>query len=122
VSLAYNVLGSYARARAEAGAPITIVQPEDYTLVMSRVAAIPRAARNATLAKAFLDYLLSDGGQAVVAGPSRLQAILPASEQPQPTRAGSDHPIELGPSLLVFLDPMKRKRFLDDWWTAANLP
>ena len=41
VLIAYNMLGSYARARMVAGARIGIVLPEDYTLVMSRVAIIP---------------------------------------------------------------------------------
>ncbi|MEE7561054.1 ABC transporter substrate-binding protein, partial [Xanthomonas sp. Kuri4-2] len=36
--LAYNVLGSYAQARIDAGAPLAIVQPEDYTLVALRTA------------------------------------------------------------------------------------
>ena len=41
VLIAYNMLGSYAHARILAGARIGIVLPEDYTLVMSRVAIIP---------------------------------------------------------------------------------
>lgn len=55
----YNVLGSYALARKQRGAPIEIVLPEDYTLVLSRVALIPRAARRPDLSEAFLNYLLS---------------------------------------------------------------
>ena len=44
VLVGYNVLGSYARARQQAGAPVGIVLPRDYTLLMSRVVAIPKAA------------------------------------------------------------------------------
>ena len=41
VLIGYNVLGSYALARQQAGAPIGIVLPRDYTLWMSRVVVIP---------------------------------------------------------------------------------
>ena len=72
VLIGYNVLGSYARARQQAGAPIGIVLPRDYTLLMSRVVAIPeRGARHPVLAKLFVDHLLSARGQAVVAATAR---------------------------------------------------
>jgi two-component system, OmpR family, sensor histidine kinase TctE len=128
VAIAYNVLGSYARTRADAGAPLAIVPPEDYTLVMSRVATIPRTAGNARLGKEFLEYLLSNRGQTVVDGPSNLDAILSdlpttLDEDPTPVpRLGTERPIALGPQLLVFLDPMKRRVFLEEWWLAVNLP
>lgn len=128
VLVGYNVLGSYAHARSRAGAPIGIVLPQDYTLVLSRVAAIPRAARRPELAKLFVDYLLSDRGQAVVAGPSDLHAILPAGDDPPGAvppleeAQGPIHPITLGPSLLVFLDPMRKKRFLSSWSASLHRP
>jgi iron(III) transport system substrate-binding protein len=42
--IAYNVLGSYALARAAEDERIAVVAPEDYTLVLSRAAMIPRGA------------------------------------------------------------------------------
>lgn len=112
VALGYNVLGSYAQARAAAGAPIRIVYPEDYTLVMSRVVVIPKAGRRPDLAKLFVDYLLSDRGQGVVAGASGLPAILPSGTVAHQVPI---QPIEIGPPLLVFLDPLKKARFLNEW-------
>lgn len=124
VLIGYNVLGSYALARQQAGAPIGIVLPRDYTLWMSRVAVIPRRARNPGTAKEFLDYLLSPAGQAVVAGTPGMRAILPADGEAAfpPEAAISAQPITLGPALLVFLDRMKRARFLGDWGAAIRQP
>jgi two-component system sensor histidine kinase TctE len=74
VLVGYNVLGSYALARQQAGAPIGIVLPRDYTLWMSRVVVIPRAARSPATAKLFVDYLLSPRGQATVAATPGMHA------------------------------------------------
>jgi len=127
--IAYNVLGPYARARAEAGAPIEIVTPRDYTLLLSRVATIPKGAANPTLAKAFVDYLLSPPGRTVLAGASKIPPIrlrqndgAARSTESDLAATGSDHPIALSPALLAFLDPMKRQRFLADWWLTMHAP
>ena len=66
LSLAYNVLGSYAQARIDAGAPLGIIEPEDYTLVVLRTAVIPRTGPHPEEARRFLDYLLSPRGQQVL--------------------------------------------------------
>lgn len=116
LSLVYNVLGSYAQARIDAGAPLGIVEPEDYTLVVLRTAVIPRSARHAEEARRFLDYLLSPRGQQVLSREARLMPILPAQGQQRgrsPER--SYRPIQLGPGLLVYLDGLKRRQFLDAW-------
>lgn len=128
VLLGYNVLGSYARARQLAGAPIGIVLPTDYTLVMARVAVIPKAARRVALARIFLDYLLSARGQAVVAtipGFQQVAALEAPREQagwPLAAAQGPLHPIPLGLPLLVFLDDLKRSRFLASWAVAIHPP
>lgn len=128
VLIGYNVLGSYARARAAAGAPIGIVLPEDYTLVISRVAVIPKSASRPQMAGRFIDYLLSTRGQATVAGGSALHAVLSPAEAaagPSALRSGMAaplQPIALSPALLVFLDPLKRERFLQQWRSAIQLP
>ncbi|GAA4250351.1 extracellular solute-binding protein [Azospirillum formosense] len=128
VLIAYNVLGSYARARAAAGAPIGIVVPEDYTLVISRVAVIPRTAPRPQLAGAFIDYLLSPRGQEVVADRSALYAISSGIKREasasglRSSTAAPLHPIALSPALLVFLDRLKRERFLQQWQSAILLP
>lgn len=119
--LGYNLLGSYAFARQAAGQRLGVVVPEDYALVMTRVALIPRAAPDADLARAFVDYLLSPRGQALAAGVTGLGAIMPDISGPWTAgtiagRAeGALQPIPLGPSLLVALDDRRRERFLQTW-------
>jgi two-component system sensor histidine kinase TctE len=128
VLIGYNVLGSYARGRQLAGAPIGVVLPTDYTLAMARVAVIPRAARHLALAKAFLDHLLSARGQAAVADIPGFQSVTMMSANP--TEAGWPlaemrgplHPITLGLPLLVHLDPLKKSRFLANWDVTVHPP
>jgi len=121
LALGYNVLGSYAFARQAEGAPIEIVVPDDYVLVLTRSMMIPRDAPNAELAKGFVDFALSPAGQAVAAGPTALGAVVPqsAGEWTSETIAargrGVIQPIPLGPGLLVALDTLRRQRFLDTW-------
>jgi len=103
--VAYNVLGSYALARKRAGAPIRIVLPEDYTLLLSRVALIPRGAKRPDLGGAFLDFLLSP----------EVQKSLPSLDDFRPGSTITAHPIALNPTLLVFLDPIKRAKFIKAW-------
>ncbi|CAO3408882.1 extracellular solute-binding protein [Azospirillum largimobile] len=126
--IAYNVLGSYARARVAAGASIGIVMPEDYTLVISRVAVIPKSAPRPRLAGLFIDYLLSTRGQEVVADGSALYALssLVTREASAAGLRSSTvaplHPIALSAALLVFLDPLKHGHFLRQWRSAVQLP
>jgi iron(III) transport system substrate-binding protein len=114
--LAYNVFGSYAQARIDAGAPLAIVQPEDYTLVALRTAVIPRRAQHVAEAQRFLDYLLSVRGQQVLAREVRLTPIVSAPAHTAPPF----RPIALGPGLLVYLDALKRQQFLDAWRSSVR--
>lgn len=116
LALVYNVLGSYAQARIDNGEPLGIVEPEDYTLVMLRTAVIPRTARNSAEARRFLDYLLSPRGQHALSRRARLTPIVGAGDRG--IGAGPERnlrPIPLGPGLLVYLDALKRRQFLDAW-------
>ncbi|KKB06721.1 hypothetical protein VE25_21385 [Devosia geojensis] len=121
LALGYNVLGSYAFARQQAGANIEIIVPDDYVLVLTRAMVIPRDARNPELAKAFLDFSLSPAGQAVAAGETALGAVIAGAEGPWSSEAiaargrGVIQPIALGPALLVSLDRQRRTRFLETW-------
>ena len=116
LALVYNVLGSYAQARIDNGEPLAIIEPEDYTLVMLRTAVIPRTARNSAEARRFLEYLLSARGQQVLSRQARLMPIVRSgngSTDNGPER--NLRPIQLGPGLLVYLDALKRRQFLDAW-------
>ncbi|MFC7378348.1 ABC transporter substrate-binding protein [Brevundimonas sp. GCM10030266] len=112
-AIAYNALLPYAVERAETDARIGVVLPEDYTLIVSRVAFIPRDARHPAAAKLFLDHMLSREGQALLARqwlpPVRTDLAAGGLE------AERARPIRGGPQLFVNLDPVKRRRFLADW-------
>ena len=116
-----NVLGSYAFARRAAGSRIGIVLPEDYLLVISRGMLISRRASAPDLARAFVDYVLSDRGQTIVADVSQLGSIMHGTSGRTAAAAvagdakGPVHPIGIGPSLLVYLDELKKARFLQTW-------
>ncbi len=116
LALAYNVLGSYAAAQLSGDPDAALIELEDFTNVLLRTALIPRGAERPELGAAFLEFLLSDTGQTLIdqkAGLPRIDAATLAS-------AGHRRPIRLDPGLLVFVDPLKRQKFLSEW-TAAFL-
>ncbi len=116
--IAYNVLGSYALERAARDRRIAVVAPEDYTLVLTRAALIPRGAAHAELAGAFLDFMLSDAGRRALAA-SHLLVPLDDPDATELRIPGGDdsvlRPIPLSPALLVGLDRQKRAQFIALW-------
>ncbi|GAA5231806.1 ABC transporter substrate-binding protein [Verticiella sediminum] len=119
IVLAYNMLESYAQRRIDDGAPIAVVRPADYTLVLSRAAVIPHQASRPDLGARFLDYLLSERGQHVIV---RESGMLPVRASMQAAHAlPSARPIGLGVGLLVYLDELKRGHFIDAWRAALCL-
>lgn len=121
--LGYNVLGSYALARQQEDPRIGIIFPSDYTLALSRAALVSRHARNKRAANALIALALSDKGQALFSGPSRLFSSMSGPEMlgridtgdGPSAEAAAFRPIGLSPALLVGLDQAKRKAFLDQW-------
>ncbi|MVO16679.1 ABC transporter substrate-binding protein [Rhodobacteraceae bacterium CY05] len=116
IAVAYNVLGSYARARKDLASRITIVEPEDYTNMMLRTAVVLRTAKHPKLAGAFIDHLLRAAWDTPDV-PEYPFHRYPISDEAQnaPFR-----PIQMGPGLLVFLDHLKRKRFLAEWHSTVQ--
>jgi iron(III) transport system substrate-binding protein len=119
--LAYNVIGSYALDRAHNAPALGVVLPADYTLVMSRVALIPRGAPHPSTARLFLDHLLSAAGQRALAahaiGPVRGDALRGGMSLPLQEAA---RPIQLGLRLLAGLDEAKHAQFIRDWRTLLG--
>lgn len=117
----YNLLGSYARDRLADQPQLRIVVPEDYALVTQRLALIPRQAPHPAAAERFLDYLIGETGQAVLARETPLGAIHPVLEGPgtatslRQERGEALRPIALGPGLLATLDELKREALLTRW-------
>lgn len=110
--VAYNVLGSYALARAAMDPRIAVVAPEDYTLVLTRAAMIPRGARHPEAAGALVDFLLSPRGREALA---EVWLVLDVAELLPGADDAVLRPIALSPVLLVGLDRAKRARFLELW-------
>lgn len=120
ILIGYNLLGSYAYGRFKAGAPIGIVLPRDYTLVLSRAAFVPAHAANPQAGKKFLDYLLSLRGQQMAAEKSFFfaygQAAPEGVDAAEPDlQSGIYRPIPLGPALLAVTDRHKKAKLLREW-------
>ncbi|MGW8393690.1 ABC transporter substrate-binding protein [Pseudoduganella sp. HUAS MS19] len=125
--IGYNVLGSYALVRAKTDPSIGVQLPKDYTLVMSRVIFINKGAKNVNAAKLWLDYILSQRGQAVIANESKLYAIRAdvtgeTTSSDLVKQVGQDKikPVPVHPILLQFLGPQKRMAFLKQWKETAG--
>ncbi|ODN68510.1 ABC transporter substrate-binding protein [Methylobrevis pamukkalensis] len=116
----YNVLGSYARARAKADDRVVVVMPEDFTVVIARVAVILRKAAHPDAAGAFLDFLLSPDGQRVLGD----DALLPEGGTKMTGAVrGPIRTIALNAALLAVTDPMRRRQFIDLWrGVTTNVP
>ena len=124
--IGYNILGSYAYAKAKKDPAIGYVYPKDYTQVVSRLAIVSKKARNPSAARLWLDYLLSKRGQSVLANQSELfslrgdvsgTASITALNQ---QLGGSAKPIQVGTGLLVYLDQAKRLDFMRQWQQALK--
>jgi iron(III) transport system substrate-binding protein len=123
--IAYNLLGSYAMARAKTDPSIGYVLPRDYTLVMSRIVFISKRAGNPNAAKLWVDFLLSKRGQEIIANESQLFSLR-ADVEGEATAAGlartlgnSIKPIAVGPGLLTYQDQAKRLEFIRRWRKAG---
>ncbi|KAG0731178.1 hypothetical protein G6F23_015565 [Rhizopus arrhizus] len=73
--IGYNILGSYAETRAKSDPSLGVAYPTDYALVLSRVAFISKKAKNRNAAKLWMDYLLSQKGQEIMASNFRAVEI-----------------------------------------------
>lgn len=122
-AIGYNIAGSYALDEMAHEPDLGVILPQDYTLVMSRIAMIPSEARHPAAARLFLDFLLSREGQERLAQrhitPARLDASLP---RPLQTHSVQLRAIRVGPGLLVSGDQLTRRHFLGQWRSAIQSP
>lgn len=114
IALAYNVVGSYASAVLTDDSNGFIVPLSDYTHFMLRTALIPGSAQSAELAGDFIDFLVGASGRELIEN----QAGLPPIDGDALAKQQHFRPINLGPGLLVYLDRIKRERFLKEWTDA----
>jgi len=124
--LGFNMIGSYVLAKAKKDPSLGFVMPRDYTLIMSRIAILPKQARHPNAGKVFLDFLLSQAGQEVIARKADLFAIRAGvtgeftAGQLQTELGDKLHPIPVGPQLLGALDQAKRLAFLKLWQESVH--
>ncbi|MCP5086390.1 MAG: ABC transporter substrate-binding protein [Rhodobacteraceae bacterium] len=111
LSVAYNVIGSYARARSDLDRIIEIVEPADFTTVMMRTALVTARSVKKESAINFLKYLISARWNDADFSETSLPSLAgQPGEQGLPKGV-----ISLGPGLLTYLDSLKRQKFTSEW-------
>ena len=111
IAVAYNVLGSYAEARADSRNSLEIVLPSDFPTTMMRTALVSRSSREPAAAERFIQFLVS-----YQSGPIGEVRSLPSLHA---TMEGTESSaIALEPALMTFLDTLKRRKFISEWENA----
>jgi len=124
--IGYNVLGSYALARAKKDPSIGIVFTSDYNLVLSRLAFVAKNAKNPNAGRLWVDYLLSKRGQTIAAEQAELFSVRTDITGKDSGVAFAKElgaavkPIAVNNDLLLGLDQTKRLEFLKQWQTALG--
>lgn len=119
--IAYDVLGSYALRHIRMHPNLRIVLPEDYVVAAARTIVIPRKAAHPALAKKFVNYVLSETGQAIVADAFGLSVRgLGTDREQMKMRYVASKPgvlsfPTLGLPALTYLDVLKREQFVRTW-------
>lgn len=110
--VAYNVLGSYASTRPDLRDRLAIITPRDFATTMMRTVLVLDTTRQEGAATDLVAYLAS-GRWADTGRPG----------YPLPSIDGRDtsglNVVTLEPGLLVYLDRLKRKLFLEAWSSAV---
>lgn len=128
LALGYNILGSYAADQARMAPDLGMVLLRDYTVVVSRVALVPRGAASPDLGTAFLAFLMSAEGQTLLSEKLRLPAVslevsgANSAAAMQAALGDQLRPVPVSPGVLVYLDQAKRKRLLRLWHEALAGP
>ena len=124
--IAYGIFGSYALGRSKKDPNLGIILPKDYTMVTSRVAFIPKKAKNPNAGKLFLDYILSKRGQDIIANKADLYSLR-ADVDGEATIKGvtqligdKARPVAIDQTPLENLDQAKRLAFLSKWQQAKK--
>ncbi|MGY2799477.1 iron(III) transport system substrate-binding protein [Ewingella americana] len=123
--IGFNILGSYAEARAKTDPSLGISYPKDYTLVLSRVSFISKEAKNSNAARLWLDYVLSEKGQSILANQGDIPSIRNDIEGNNDIDGMTKmlgnalKPIPVDETLLEYLQQKKRLDYIKQWREAA---
>lgn len=124
--LGYNILGSYAADWAAHNPDVGIVLPKDYTIVMSRIGLVPKAANAPDLGRKYLYYFMSGEGQSIMARELQIAAVNPdvsgdnTANSMQASMGAQLRPVPVTPGLMVYLDQVKRTRLIKRWNEALR--
>ena len=111
IAVAYNVLGSYAEARAESQNILEIVLPSDFPTTMMRTALVSGKTDEPVAAQRFIQFLVT-----YQSSPTDAARLLPSlRDRENGTERAT---IALEPALMTFLDTLKRSKFLSEWEDA----
>ncbi|MBN7778499.1 sensor histidine kinase N-terminal domain-containing protein [Nitratireductor aquimarinus] len=113
IDVAYNVPLSEVVHEADAR-HYDVIAPQDYVLGLPWTIFVPQNSP-ASYGPDIAHFLFSEEGQALIAHVLWGDDKVPASEM-KPQR------IPLGPELLVYLDTIKRSKFLDSWFELVTAP
>lgn len=109
--VAYNVLGSYASTRPDMRDTVVIITPRDFATTMMRTVLVLDTTQQGDAATDLVAYLTSDDW----ATPDQPGFPLPAIDSVDTSVLNI---VTLEPGLLVYLDRLKRKLFLEAWSSA----
>ncbi len=113
IAVAYNVLGSYADARQDLADDIEVILPADFPTIMMRTAMVSASSATPDAATRFVQYLVSSQWNRTNSGTAPLPSLSAAYDTDT-----QNTPIALEPGLLIFLDQMKRRIFIEEWESA----
>jgi len=116
LAISYNVLGSYASAREDVADKIDVILPSDFPNTMMRTALVASNTPNADAAILFMRHLVSSRWSDTDSQTIPLPPLTAYQNNSQQSI------IALNPGLMVFLDDMKRKTFIDEWESAIIQP
>ncbi|MGL4311864.1 MAG: ABC transporter substrate-binding protein [Paracoccaceae bacterium] len=121
LALGYNILGPYAEDQADRHPGLGVVRLSDFTVAISRVGLVPRAAAAPDLGEKFLSFLMTDEGQRLLEDRLRLPAVrfLPESS----TAEGRVlRLVPVSPGLLAYLDQSRHRSTIRKWRAALGRP
>lgn len=119
--LGYNMLGSYVDVFSRKNPQVAYVIPRDYALVVSRVMFMAARAPHPNAARLWVDFVLSQAGQGVMARACGLGAVRDDVDGPFTLRSLRTipglrlRPIGVSHRLLDHLDPLRRTALVERW-------
>ncbi|HXV29016.1 MAG TPA: ABC transporter substrate-binding protein [Sinorhizobium sp.] len=123
--IAINIIGSYALEWVKESPNLGVHFAKDYTPAFSRLALITNNAPHPNAAKLFVDFMLSQEGQSMLAEgglPSVREDVTAGLNVATLNErvGGGLKPIAVDEGVLEYMDQMKRVQFLNDWKAALG--